>query len=193
MRRSSRLVVAGLMVALLVGCTPGPSPTVGPTSSSSTSPSASGNPVDPDAPQGQCASSSLAVSIEYEDAAAGSKYYKMVFTNSGSQKCALRGAPGVSVVGDGNGTQIGAAADQSTAVVPGTVELAPGGRAVATLQASNIGRDGGPWGDACPVVSGDGYRVYPPHSVDAIFVPVAGLSACNSDVVWLHISAVQAG
>lgn len=117
---------------------------------------------------------------------------QIVFTNTGPTACVLRGAPGVSVVGRGDGTQLGEAADRAADQNPPAVTLAAGGgTASAPLQSVNIGTDGGPLGTACAVEAGDGYRVYPPHSYVAVFVP-ATVDACTSGTAWMTVGPVSA-
>ncbi|PPF80566.1 DUF4232 domain-containing protein, partial [Subtercola sp. Z020] len=138
----------------------------------------------------------MAVSVAPSEggAAAGSVFFAVTFTNTGSASCKLRGAPGVSVVGDGNGTQLGNAAARSGGAYDAaqTVALAPGQTVSAPLQQVNIGSDGGPLAGSCTVVAGDGYRVYPPHSFTAFFVPSAGISACSNAVDWMTVGPVAA-
>lgn len=159
-------------------------PNTGPT------PTSSGQ-VDPNAPEGQCADSALAVTVTPSEggAAAGSVFFDVAFTNTGGASCNLRGAPGVSVVGDANGTQLGNPATQSADTVT-TVALAPGQTVSAPLQQVNIGTDGGPLAGNCTIVTGDGYRVYPPHSFAAYFVPFPGITACSNAVDWMTVGAV---
>ena len=68
---------------------------------------------DPNAPAGQCADADLKVTMGPGDAAAGSIHSTVRFTNTGGSACYLAGFPGVSVVGDGNGTQLGVPADRA--------------------------------------------------------------------------------
>jgi len=191
------LAIAPLAALLLLaGCTSSPTPSPSPTASSaapsqSSSPTATGE-VDPNAPEGQCADSALQVTVSGSEGGAGNISSSVVFTNTGQESCVLRGAPGVSVVGDGNGTQLGAAAVQQDDASPVDVTLAAGGSASAVLTSVNIGTDGGPLDD-CQPATGDGYRVFPPHSFTAIFVPAAAVPACsNAAVTWMTIGPVQA-
>lgn len=193
----SALALGTLLFSGCAGVQPASSPTPAPTGTAtvspapeSPSPTPSVGPVDPNAPAGQCLNEDLSLSLGQPNGAAGSEYVDIIFTNTGTEPCALRGTPGVSVVGDSNGTQIGVPAEQTGPANPPTVQLAPAGTAHATLQSVNIGTDGGPLTDQCTVSTGDGYRVYPPHSFDSIFVPSAGVPACSNGVVWMHITAV---
>lgn len=200
MRKYSALLLAIPAVLLFAACAGSPAPTPSPTPSPSASPTATATPtptatgqVDPNAPDGQCSDDVLSVSLGASDGGAGSETANIIFTNTGSDDCVLKGAPGVSVVGDGNGTELGAPADQIDDSDPVAVTLAPGGTAVASLQSVNIGTDGGPMAGNCDVAQGDGYRVFPPHSFYAVFVASAGVPACTNGSVWMHVQPVAAG
>jgi hypothetical protein len=133
----------------------------------------------------RCTVDMLKVTLGQPSGAAGSELVPILFTNSSAKPCELHGFPGVSFVGDGNGTQLGAAADEEGSVIQNTLQ--PGGTAAAPLkiaQAANF--------EGCQVTPADGLRVYPPHSFDAVFVKADGLSACsNADVHLLTVQSVQ--
>ncbi|WP_111720655.1 DUF4232 domain-containing protein [Homoserinimonas sp. OAct 916] len=201
MKRTALAPLTVLATLVLGGCAGAPSassPAPAPTTTVTRAPPETTAPlpspsVAPNAPAGQCLNENLALSLGQPDGAAGSEYVDIIFTNTGSEPCALRGAPGVSVVGGGNGSQIGAAAEQTEPANPPTIQLAPSGTAKATLKSVNIGTDGGPLADQCTVTTGDGYRVYPPHSFDSVFVASPGVPACSNTVVWMSVTAVAAG
>jgi len=94
-------------------------------------------------------------------------------------------------VGDGNGTQLGAAADFDPALATTTVTLAPGGQAHAPLKiavAENF--------DAadCQPSPSDGLRVYAPGETHSIFVASTDYTACvNAGVHLLTVQAIQPG
>jgi hypothetical protein len=200
-RVRTRVLAASSIVAvalLLTACASGggsPTSSPAPTASASSSPtpSASPAPTDPNAPAGQCADDALEVTVQPspDGGSAGHVNSIVVFTNTGSASCELRGAPGVSVV-DANGTQLGEAAEQVEDDAPPTITLAPGGTAVAALSSVNIGTDGGPLGDKCPTVAGAGYVVYPPHSFTPFEVS-AEVPACESSTPWMTVTAVAQG
>ncbi|MFJ7288442.1 DUF4232 domain-containing protein [Curtobacterium sp. NPDC098951] len=140
-----------------------------------------------------CATSSLAGSIEAgSGGAAGSTYVHLVLRNTGSSTCTLQGWPGVSFVGDTNGTQIGNAATLDRAAPHPTVTLASGEEAVAPLKVANS--ENYPE-STCDPTSPDGFRVYPPGSKASLFVPYTEFAACRSkDVTELDVQAfVPAG
>lgn len=185
------IVTVALAAALAVGvagCAPAANPSPSPTSSGSSTASASASPR-PTATStsqpvdGQCATSQLSGSIGAGGGgAAGSVEVTLVLTNNGSAPCSLQGWPGVSFVGDGNGTQLGkpAAFDRSTPHA--TVVLQPGGTARAPLkivQAMNY-----PEAD-CKPQKADGFRVYPPGSTESLFVKDDSVTACTTTTVDL--------
>lgn len=122
--------------------------------------------------------------------AAGSYGVAIVLANDGQRSCTLQGWPGVSFVGDGNGTQIGAPAVLDRSTPHETLTLAPGDEVQAILritQAANY--------DAaeCEPQAVDGFRVYPPGSVESLFVGATGSSyeACaNASVEQLTVGAL---
>ena len=57
-----------------------------------------------------CTPAHLTVTLGPSDGAAGTIYYTILFRNTGTSPCALRGYPGVSSVGGTDGHQIGAPA-----------------------------------------------------------------------------------
>lgn len=142
--------------------------------------------------EGQCDTGNLSGSIgQGGGGAAGSVEVTIVLTNNGSTECSLQGWPGVSFVGDGNGTQLGKAADFDRSTPHPTVVLQPGGTAVAPLkitQALNYDEA------TCKPKPADGFRVYPPGSTESLFVKDANVTACTSDTVsLLTVGALVAG
>lgn len=122
--------------------------------------------------------------------AAGSYGVAIILTNSGQRSCTLQGWPGVSFVGDGNGTQIGAPAALDRSSSHETHTLAPGGEVQTIVQIAQTGNY-----DAaeCRPQATDGFRVYPPGSLESIFVPASGSSyeACaNAQVQQVTVSAL---
>jgi hypothetical protein len=176
---AATVAAAALMLA---GCGGGgASPTTSPSGSSSASGSSSPRPTGTSTAvpvEGQCDTSNLSGTIAAGGGgAAGSVEVTLVLTNNGSSECSLQGWPGVSFVGDGNGTQLGKAADFDRSTAHSTVTLAPGGTAQAPLkitQALNY-----PTADCTPQQA-DGFRVYPPGSTESLFVKDANVTACTN-------------
>ncbi len=168
------------------------SPSASASASPSASPSASAGPSASASPtslrSARCTSGHLAASLTSGGGgAAGSVLPYLVLTNTGTERCTLQGWPGVSFVGDGNGTQLGAAGDFDRSSPHGTVTLDPGASAHAPLriaQAANYPAD------TCDPVTADGLRVYPPGETHSLFVASTDLTACRSDSV--HLITVQA-
>jgi len=192
--RSPLAVAIAAAALLLTACgAPSQPPTEGqsPPPSQPSQGSASPSPADPetageDAP---CAADALDVTAATGDAGAGSVTVTFTFQNVGGEPCTLEGFPGVSAVGDGDGTQIGEPAQRSDRPYEQVV-VASGDTATANLRMVDVGSGGGPLGDACQAQPADGWRIYPPGSTDAIFVAVDGLTACAGDVDWITIDPV---
>jgi hypothetical protein len=199
--RAARTALAATALALLLtACAGGGStPTTPPATSAAPTQTATPTPtpttpasVDPNAPAGQCPDADLEVEVQYVDSSAGHLDYTVVFTNTGSASCELRGAPGVSVV-DASGVEIGEAATRVGDDDPPTLTLGPGASVAAQLTAVNIDPDGGPLDD-CPVVQGAAYLVYPPHSFTAVTVSTGEpVPACESTAEFLTVGPVQQG
>lgn len=122
---------------------------------------------------------------------AGHQGYELVFRNTGSSPCTLQGWPGVSFVGKGNGTQLGAPATFDRSSAHGTVTVAAGSLAHATVLVAQA-QD---YGD-CGIATADGFRVYPPGSKQSLFIDAGQLelSACTaSNVQQLQVQAIQPG
>ncbi|MEN2736783.1 DUF4232 domain-containing protein [Microbacterium sp. X-17] len=187
-RPAFAVVLAAAFALGLAGCSAGASPTASPASSDSTSGTGSASPrptatSDSQPIQGQCATSNLTGAIgKGGGGAAGSVEVTIVLTNTGSTQCSLQGWPGVSFVGDGNGTQLGNAAQFDRTTPHDTVVLQPGGTAQAPLkitQALNY-----PDAD-CKPKPADGFRVYPPGSTESLFVKADNYTACTTTTVNL--------
>jgi hypothetical protein len=188
LRVAGPAVVALSLALAMVGCgTPNTAPTT-----DSASPSASGSASSSPRPtstttavpiEGQCDTGDLTGTIgKGGGGAAGSVEVTIVLTNNGSTECSLQGWPGVSFVGDGNGTQLGSAAEFDRSTPHPTVVLKPGGTAQAPLkitQALNY-----PEAD-CQPKPADGFRIYPPGSTESLFVTYGDVTACTSQSISL--------
>jgi hypothetical protein len=116
-------------------------------------------------------SAHLSASIGAPEGTAGTFYYPLIFTNTGSTTCTLQGYPGVSLVGS-SGNQIGTPATRTTTSSPTLVSVAPGGTTRATIglaDANNV---------CSNPVTPNGFRVYPPNQTAALYAPSAGLKYC---------------
>jgi LysM repeat protein len=127
-------------------------------------------------------------------AAAGSTYYPVNLTNTGSSSCSLFGYPGVSWVTSPSGNQIGQPARRNPVVTPATVVLAPGQTAHVTLQvvdAQNYSKS------ACQPVTAHWLKIYPPGQFTALYVKFSALTCSaklpTKDGLPLSVDAVKAG
>lgn len=139
----------------------------------------------------RCTVSTLSLRLGPAGHAAGSTYRPIVFTNTGTTSCTLRGYPGVSYVAPRTGAQVGTAATRDPAVTPHTITLPPGGRASALLQLVNY-LNYPP--STCAAKTVSGVRVYPPGSRAAAYVAFAQpQKACSSSVHQLSVRAAVKG
>lgn len=190
------VVVAALLIVVVVLATRGSTPATGPTGSTApaaapstppasqatTTTTAPAPPSTSSAETARCDTSRLSVTHGQVDGAAGSVHIPIVFTNVSAAPCELHGFPGVSLVGEGDGQQLGAPADwdESQPIVQNALQ--PNGSvqtALRVVQAGNFDPA------QCQPQPADGLRVYPPHSAESVFVQVNGLTACASESVHL--------
>jgi hypothetical protein len=137
----------------------------------------------------RCTTGELAVSLGEGGAAAGSVYRPLIFTNTGSRTCELRGFPGVSYVTGDDGHQVGPAAAMS-GERGGQIDIAPGRTAIAPLRLVNVQN----FDEAvCRPTPVRGLRVYPPGDTAALFVPMEGTGcAGNPADPQLSVRTMQA-
>ena len=134
----------------------------------------------------QCPISGLVVWLNTQgNAAAGSSYYTLEFTNLSGHSCTLKGYPGVSALGL-NGAALGSAASRepsSSAVVT----LANGSAATAVLRivvAQNYPVS------KCHAVTAAALRVYPPGQTVAKVVPFPFSACSKAGPQFLTVKAV---
>ncbi len=155
------------------------SPSMSPSMSATPSHSAPATPL--------CTSAHLEASLSSGGGAAGTTYYRLRLTNTGSATCHTGGYPGVSLVGNHNGTQIGAPADRKQQSVR-AVTLAPGRTASATL---GVGTAENYPPHRCKPAAADGFRIYPPNETHALFVAHQTMGCRNTAVRLLQIAALR--
>ena len=210
-RTATRLgaLTGALVVAVLVtGCTSGgdhashatatttatqtasPAPTVTETVTPSSTPSTS-NKTTGAAPLCTVAQLSGAIG-EQNGAPAGSgsgmnqQRVAIILTNTGKTPCTLQGWPGVSLVGDGNGTQLGAAATLDRTAAHPTVAIGPGGKAQAPIDYVEPAVYSP---SECNQKPADGLRVYPPGSAASLFIPQKWDACTSTQHVLLTVGA----
>ncbi|MCE7004917.1 DUF4232 domain-containing protein [Kibdelosporangium philippinense] len=162
--------------------------TTTPTTTSETPPPASSDTPQPKPDNGLCRSSILKLSIRDGDAAAGTVYRNLVFTNVSSAPCTIQGFPGVSYVTGDNGQQVGEPAvrvgSKGTAI-----KLGSGQSAVAPVGFAQVGNFDPA---ACKPTEVRGLRVYPPQETASMFVPLAGTGcAGNPPGQQLSVKTIQ--
>ncbi|WP_439689821.1 DUF4232 domain-containing protein [Curtobacterium sp. SP.BCp] len=131
----------------------------------------------PDANASRCTTEHLKGAFAGQDAGASNVDEELQLTNTGTTDCTLQGWPGVSLVGDSNGTQIGQPAEFDRSTAHEVVSLKPGTTAVAHfhyVQADAFDQA------TCKPVTGDGFRVYPPGSTTSLFIAASGVKGCTA-------------
>lgn len=118
--------------------------------------------------------------------AAGSQYVLLTFTNTSQQPCTMYGYAGVSFVGHQDGTQLGKPAVRDRSRSSATVRVAPGNTRAELLQITDAGNYDP---KTCQPTTSDGFRVYPPESYTAAYVPFK-TAACQGDIAQLTVYPV---
>ncbi|XBB69241.1 DUF4232 domain-containing protein [Nocardioides sp. WV_118_6] len=121
--------------------------------------------------------------------AAGSQYTEVVLTNSSDQTCTTGGFGGVSYVGGGDGTQIGAPATRVDEDQVETLTLEPGQAAVQVLRetrAENYSRAD------CDPVAVDGLRIYPPNETHSLYAAHPTTGCVNRSIELLSVEPYHA-
>lgn len=129
-----------------------------------------------------CDYSGLVPTLANHDGAAGSVYLTISLTNHSSAVCKLKGYPGVSMIGSGNGTQIGAPAKRDGDQSGDEVSVPPGGSTSFILRVTSaLNYDP----ETCKQVKADGLRIYPPGSRGALFLQDKSLTGCANEQINL--------
>jgi hypothetical protein len=209
--RSARILIALAAAAgaagLIAGCgtstpaaSPAASPSASPTMAPSTPPTATATPTvspttapstQPAASTAACATSALHVVVPSGsgNAAAGSAYYPIQFSNTSGSACTLYGYPGVSFVSAAGGSQIGAAATRNPSLAAQVISLSPGQTVHATLQvvdALNYPSAG------CGLVTAHWLKIYPPNQTAPVYVSFTA-QTCSKPKTVLSVQTVQTG
>jgi hypothetical protein len=129
-----------------------------------------------------CGNSDLKASYHRDDAGMGHVYGWIVLKNTSGHTCHTGGYGGVSYVGDGNGTQIGAPAVRLPGKVA-TYVLRPGQRLrspVDEVTALNYPRK------RCRPHHVDGFRIYVPNATRSQYVKHPTTGCLNHHVKLIH-------
>lgn len=135
-----------------------------------------------------CETKNLEVKVANDQGAAGSQLFDLVFVNNGTDPCNLRGYPGVSMVTDNNGTQLGASAEREKQVDAPLVTLTPGDSALAPVRISKVGKLDP---QECRPSSADGIRVYPPDETHSVYLPMDNLEGCSGKPRYMSVQPVH--
>ncbi|HEY3530568.1 MAG TPA: DUF4232 domain-containing protein [Nocardioides sp.] len=135
-----------------------------------------------DATTSACTNGDLSASYRHSDDAAGHRYGWIVLRNVSGHACHTGGYGGVSYVGDGDGTQIGASAVRVDGKVA-TYVLKPGQRLrspIDEVNAQNYPRT------KCRRAHVDGFRVYVPNATRSQYVVHPTLGCRNAKIHLLY-------
>ena len=135
-----------------------------------------------------CQTAGLVIWLANGDAAAGTFYYDLNFTNLSGHACTLRGHPGVSAV-NLRGARVGTPAGWGN---PGnarlrTIRLANGATATAVLALTDVYNYPA---SACHRVTAAGLRVIPPNQFASKLVPYP-IGACSTSQVFMQAGVVK--
>jgi hypothetical protein len=137
----------------------------------------------------RCTAGDLRLSLGGGDAAAGTVYRTLRFTNVSGRSCTLRGYPGVSYVAGDDGHQVGGPAARTPE--GGTpIRLGSGQTASAVVGLVNVHNYEAATCRPQPV---RGLRVYPPDETRSTFVALRNTGCANPAVNQLTVSALQPG
>lgn len=140
---------------------------------------------------GLCRSSDLRLSLGRGDAAAGTVYRPLEFTNISDHPCVLDGYPGVSYVGGADGHQVGAPANRE-GDKGAPITLGKGEVASAMTGFANVGNYDAVTCQPQPV---RGLRVYPPQETASLYIDLP-TTGCGNDKIpgdQLKVKALQQG
>jgi hypothetical protein len=161
-----------------------------PTSTAQAGPATAPPPAPATPTSGECKVADLSLRLGGGDAAAGTSYRNLIFTNKGGRTCTMQGFAGVSYVAGDDGHQVGPAAERVGAKGP-VITLKPGESAFAPIGFVQV-RNYDP--SACQPTEVRGLRIYPPHDYDSAFVPNPGIGcAATPPGNQLTVGTVQAG
>lgn len=125
----------------------------------------------------QCRNADLKASYEYDGSGMSHTYWNLVLKNVSDHACRTGGFGGLSFVGHGDGTQIGASADRVGSWRRYVVQ--PGQRLSSSVSQTSTG----PYDRSrCHPVHVDGFRVYVPNATRSQFVAHPGTACANAAV-----------
>jgi hypothetical protein len=135
----------------------------------------------------ECTKANLSARYKGRDAATSHYYGQIVLRNTSTETCFVKGYGGLSYVGKGNGTQIGAAADRTPSPTPKTV-LEPGDKVRSAIVETSYA----PYPKkVCKPTKVDGFRVYVPDETRSIFIEHPTIGCANPKVHLLTHKAYR--
>ncbi|GAB2970676.1 DUF4232 domain-containing protein [Nocardioides montaniterrae] len=125
----------------------------------------------------QCRNANLHASYHYDDSGMSHTYWNLVLKNVSDHACRTGGFGGLSFVGHGDGSQVGAAADREG--TSRTYVVKPGQRLVSAVSQTSTG----PYDSSdCRPVHVDGFRVYVPNATRSQFIAHPGTACANTRI-----------
>jgi hypothetical protein len=135
----------------------------------------------------ECTNGDLTASYHGGDAATSHVYGRVVLENTSAAACWVQGYGGLSYVGHGDGTQIGAAADRTASKKPKTV-LQPGDKVRSRVVETSTG----PYSKKeCKPRHVDGFRVYVPDETHSQFIAHETTGCASADIHLLTHKAYR--
>ena len=133
----------------------------------------------------ECTKANLSAKYKGTDAAMSHVYGRIILRNTSDETCFVKGYGGLSYVGKGNGTQIGAPADRTPTATPRTV-LEPGDKVASAISQASYA----PYPkQECRPTKVDGFRVYVPDETRSIFIEHKTTGCANPKI---HLLAHKA-
>jgi len=133
-------------------------------------------------PAPSCTNTDLTASYRHSDDGAGHSFGWIVLRNTSGHACRTGGYGGVSYVGDGNGTQIGAAAERTDAADVASLVVGPGQRLrspVDEVNAFNFPKK------RCDRAHVDGFRIYVPNATASQYVVHPHVGCRNPNITLI--------
>jgi hypothetical protein len=133
----------------------------------------------------ECKKPDLSAKYKGGDAATSHVFGRIILHNVSDKPCFVQGYGGLSYVGGGNGTQVGAPADRTPSPTPKTV-LQPGDKVRSAVSETSTA----PYPkNVCHPKKVDGFRVYVPDETHAFFIPHPTTGCANPQVHLLEHKA----
>jgi hypothetical protein len=126
----------------------------------------------------ECTKVDLSATYKGGDAAMSHVFGRIILHNVSDRACYVKGYGGLSYVGGGNGTQVGAPADRTPSNTPKTV-LQPGDKVRSAVSETSTA----PYPkNVCQPTKVDGFRVYVPDETHAFFIAHPTMGCANPKV-----------